>query len=377
MRRRPVLATGALATLVAAATALALALPGGAAGAPAAALSGEAAALVAQQQSAEDAAALGEPLTAPDDWALAQRGGAVTLGAHERAIDATNATRARTRSADPALAAAPWVEMGPTNVGGRVADLAIDPTDPDVVYAGTSAGGVWRSADGGLTFARAWDTSVGGAIGALAIGSDGVLWAGTGESNPGGGGTTYPGSGVYRSADQGRTWQRSGLPASGRFGRLVVDPTDPDPGLGGRRRNALQPRRGARPVPHRGCRPHLEAGAQRRERHHRRRRRRPGAGHPRHDPRDAVGPRADVVGASLRRERLGPVPQHRRRSHVDPPACRRRRDPRADRPARGRVLRLRPESRLRGRREPARRHRRRTVALRRRRRDLDQGGRRR
>jgi photosystem II stability/assembly factor-like uncharacterized protein len=64
-------------------------------------------------------------------------------------------------------------------------------------------------------------------MGAIAIGSDGTIYAGTGETNPGGGSVTWGGTGVYRSRDAGATWQHVGLPTSGAVGRIAVDPKDP------------------------------------------------------------------------------------------------------------------------------------------------------
>jgi hypothetical protein len=65
-------------------------------------------------------------------------------------------------------------------------------------------------------------------MGALAIDSNGRLWAGTGEANPGGGSITFGGTGVYTSDDGGATWKKRGLDDSGNTGRIAVDPSNPD-----------------------------------------------------------------------------------------------------------------------------------------------------
>jgi len=124
---------------------------------------------------------------------------------------------------------APWQFVGPANIGGRVVDLAIDPaTSPSTVYAAVSSGGIMKSTDGGKTWTPAWPSSYTQAMGALARSPDGTLWAGTGEANPSGGGDTFLGNGIYKSTDGGRSWHLAGLPDSGAFGRIAVNPHNPD-----------------------------------------------------------------------------------------------------------------------------------------------------
>jgi hypothetical protein len=121
-----------------------------------------------------------------------------------------------------------WTDLGPTDIGGRITDLVVDSAHPDTIFVAAAGGGIWKSADRGLTYSTAWPDSYPQAIGALARGSDGTLWAGTGEANPPGGGLTYFGDGIYKSTDNGASWQFSGLPDSGSFGRIVVDSTNPN-----------------------------------------------------------------------------------------------------------------------------------------------------
>jgi photosystem II stability/assembly factor-like uncharacterized protein len=127
----------------------------------------------------------------------------------------------------PTDSVAGWQLVGPTNVGGRVTDLVVDPRRPNTIYVASAGGGVWKSTDAGATFQSIWPTSFPQAIGSVALGSDGTLWAGTGEANPSGGGLTFFGNGVYRSTDGGASWQQWGLRDSGAIGRIVVDPQDP------------------------------------------------------------------------------------------------------------------------------------------------------
>jgi len=90
-----------------------------------------------------------------------------------------------------------------------------------------ATGGVWKTTDGGVTLQQAWPDDASQSMGAVAVGPDGAIWAGTGELNPGGGSITFGGTGGYRSDDGARTWKSKGLQESGTTGRIVVHPTDP------------------------------------------------------------------------------------------------------------------------------------------------------
>jgi photosystem II stability/assembly factor-like uncharacterized protein len=120
-----------------------------------------------------------------------------------------------------------WQSLGPTNIGGRVTSLALDPTHADTVYVAAASGGVWVSRDAGATYSPAWPADATQAIGAVATAPDGTVYAGTGEVNPGGGSITYTGTGLYRSRDGGQSWQSLGLADSGAIGAITVDPANP------------------------------------------------------------------------------------------------------------------------------------------------------
>ncbi len=118
--------------------------------------------------------------------------------------------------------------IGPTR-GGRVVAVAADPRKPSVFYFGAVAGGIWKSDDAGQYWENISDGQLNTAsIGALAVApSDpNVIYAGTGES------TiridVSHGDGVYRSTDAGVNWQHMGLEESRHIGRICVHPTDPD-----------------------------------------------------------------------------------------------------------------------------------------------------
>ena len=120
-----------------------------------------------------------------------------------------------------------WSGLGPSNIGGRIRDVAADPTTKDLVYIATGTGGLWRSVDGGATFDTAWEDRLPQSMGAVAVDSEGVVWAGTGEPDHGGG-SAYYGKGVYKSSDGGETWTNMGLVAGDTIGQIVIDPRDDD-----------------------------------------------------------------------------------------------------------------------------------------------------
>jgi photosystem II stability/assembly factor-like uncharacterized protein len=112
--------------------------------------------------------------------------------------------------------------------GNRTSAVVGVPGDPMVYYIGASSGGVFKSVDGGLNWEPIFDDMPAQSIGAIAIApSDpNVVWVGTGE--PWVRSNISIGNGVYKSTDAGRTWQHMGLDMTGRIGRVVIDPRDPN-----------------------------------------------------------------------------------------------------------------------------------------------------
>lgn len=186
----------------------------------------------------------GGPLSPVGDWLYARSSGPAAVraaGAYEAALQQAAAVRRATLESAPELAAAPWTHLGPKELGGRVSEIAADGSRPDTVYAATANGGLWKSTDGGLTWRPSWPAGDVQAMGGLAVTSEGIIYAGTGEPTPAGGYVVSSGNGVYRSDDGGATWVSIGLRDSGAIGRIAVDPRDPDVVLAAAAGHLLQP----------------------------------------------------------------------------------------------------------------------------------------
>ncbi len=122
-----------------------------------------------------------------------------------------------------------WSFVGPTNISGRMADVAVaERGSSRRLYAGSCCGGLWASDDLGQTWQAVFDKEASTASGALAVAPSNpdIVWVGTGESNILR--SSYTGVGVYKSTDNARTFQHMGLVDTGTIGRIVVHPTNPN-----------------------------------------------------------------------------------------------------------------------------------------------------
>jgi photosystem II stability/assembly factor-like uncharacterized protein len=148
------------------------------------------------------------------------------------------------------LAGLKWRSIGPANMAGRVAAIALAPGNAKTYYIGYATGGVWKTTNAGVTYEPVFDRYETSSIGSLAVcdapadwrgwtaddptdpekrveaGNAKIVWVGTGEGN--GRNSSSWGHGVYRSTDGGESFDHLGLEDVHDIPALAVDPRDPD-----------------------------------------------------------------------------------------------------------------------------------------------------
>lgn len=127
-----------------------------------------------------------------------------------------------------ALQGLEWRGIGPAQFGGRVADVAGVPGTPDIMYAGHSSAGLYKSTNGGTTFTSVFNEGNTLSVGAVALAPTNpeVIYLGTGEGDPRN--SISYGDGLYKSTDGGTTWTHVGLENTHHFSEIAVHPRDPD-----------------------------------------------------------------------------------------------------------------------------------------------------
>ncbi|WP_374960316.1 WD40/YVTN/BNR-like repeat-containing protein, partial [Gilvibacter sp.] len=118
--------------------------------------------------------------------------------------------------------------IGPANMSGRITTFDVVREHPEIIYAGSASGGLWKSESGGIAWEPIFDSELPLSIGAVAVSQKNpdVVWVGTGEGNPRN--SLTGGYGVYRSLDAGRTWQLMGLEKTRNVHRIIIHPDDPN-----------------------------------------------------------------------------------------------------------------------------------------------------
>ncbi|WP_116107983.1 VPS10 domain-containing protein [Lewinella sp. IMCC34191] len=122
----------------------------------------------------------------------------------------------------------PLRNVGPAFVAGRIADIALDPTDEHTWYVAVGSGGLWKTENSGVTWDPIFDDYASYSTGAVTVdpSNNARIWLGTGE-NVGGRHVGY-GDGVYRSDDAGKKWKNMGLKNSEHISEIIVHPENSD-----------------------------------------------------------------------------------------------------------------------------------------------------
>jgi photosystem II stability/assembly factor-like uncharacterized protein len=118
--------------------------------------------------------------------------------------------------------------LGPAINSGRVTDFAVTPERRHRYFVAVASGGVWRTDNAGTTWTPVFDEQGSYSIGCLAMdpSNPNVVWVGTGENNSQR--SVSFGDGVYRTRDGGKSWENLGLQESEHIGRIAIDPRDPE-----------------------------------------------------------------------------------------------------------------------------------------------------
>ena len=118
--------------------------------------------------------------------------------------------------------------IGPSGMSGRIVAIDAVHSNPSIIYVGAASGGIWKTENAGADWKPTFDDQPLQNIGSLAIqqSNPSVVWAGTGEGNPRN--SLNIGEGIYKSLDAGKTWKRMGLEKTRNIHRVIIDPANPN-----------------------------------------------------------------------------------------------------------------------------------------------------
>lgn len=118
--------------------------------------------------------------------------------------------------------------IGPSGMSGRIVAIDAVHNNPAIIYLGAASGGIWKTENGGALWTPVFDDQPILNIGSIAIQqtNPSVVWAGTGEGNPRN--SLNIGEGIYKSLDAGKTWKRMGLEKTRNIHRVIIDPNNPN-----------------------------------------------------------------------------------------------------------------------------------------------------
>jgi photosystem II stability/assembly factor-like uncharacterized protein len=118
--------------------------------------------------------------------------------------------------------------IGPAGMSGRVTAIDVVNKNAEIIYVGTASGGLWKSESGGVDWKPIFDDQAVASIGAVAIqqSNPDVIWVGSGEGNPRN--SLTGGCGLYKSLDAGKTWKLVGLEKTRNIHRIIIDKDNPN-----------------------------------------------------------------------------------------------------------------------------------------------------
>ena len=144
------------------------------------------------------------------------------------ALAAASGTQAQQSPTPDQLAGLEARNIGPATMSGRIVDLAVVESAPNTFYVASATGGVFKTADNGITLSPVFEDEGTHSVGDIAVHQrdTSVVWVGTGErANRQ---SSSWGDGVYKSVDGGATWTHMGLEDSHHIGRIILHPDDSD-----------------------------------------------------------------------------------------------------------------------------------------------------
>ncbi len=114
--------------------------------------------------------------------------------------------------------------IGPSVTGGRIHDVETLSDNPAIVFIASASGGIWKSSNKGTTWKPVFDNQAVSTFGDLAISPSNpdIIYAGTGEQQNRQ--STSWGNGMYKSTDMGETWTSIGLEKTYHIGKVIVHP---------------------------------------------------------------------------------------------------------------------------------------------------------
>ena len=118
--------------------------------------------------------------------------------------------------------------IGPSGMSGRITAIDVVLKNPNIIYLGAASGGIWKTENSGNSWTPLFEEQPIMNIGSLAIqqSNPNIVWAGTGEGNPRN--SLNLGEGIYKTMDAGKTWKCMGLEKTRNIHRVIIDPANPD-----------------------------------------------------------------------------------------------------------------------------------------------------